>query len=37
MPKKGLCYGTDLSIINLKLTRGDGAGSGRGTKAGKAL
>lgn len=24
MPKKGLCYGTDLSIIKLKLTRGDG-------------
>lgn len=41
MPKKGLCYGTDLSIINLKLTRGDGAGSGRETRgwaeAGKAL
>ena len=41
MPKKGLCYGTDLRIIQLKLTRGDGAGSGRETRgwaeASKAL
>ena len=41
MPKKGLHYGTDLSIIQLKLTRGDGAGSGRETRgwaeASKAL
>lgn len=29
MPKKGPCYGTDLSVIKFELTRGDRAASRR--------